>query len=124
MVICGLQVDPSFLPLPGFTGQLVAEYLSKLDEIKGKWAAAGRNESKVQARLKEVGVVDIPVVIADSTDEASLAAMARRARCIISLVGPYTLYGEPLVKAAVEAGTAYVDLTGEAPFCAKMIKVR
>lgn len=101
----------------------MAEYLGKSDEIKGKWAVAGRNEGKVQARMKEVGV-DVPVVIADSTDEESLAAMARRTKLIISLVGPYTLYGEPLVKAAVEAGTAYVDLTGEAPFCAKMIKVR
>lgn len=33
------------------------------------------------------------------------------------------LYGESLVKACCETGTHYVDLTGEAPFIAQMIKL-
>jgi short subunit dehydrogenase-like uncharacterized protein len=39
--------------------------------------------------------------------------MAERTRAVITTVGPYQLYGEALVKACVEAGTDYVDLSGE-----------
>ncbi len=35
---------------------------------------------------------------------------------MISTVGPYVRYGEPLVAACAEAGTDYVDLTGEPEF--------
>ncbi len=39
---------------------------------------------------------------------------------VISTVGPYTLYGEPLVAACAAAGTDYVDLTGEPEFVDRM----
>ena len=35
---------------------------------------------------------------------------------MISTVGPYLQYGEPLVAACAAAGTDYVDLTGESEF--------
>ena len=46
--------------------------------------------------------------------------MARRARVVISTVGPYLQFGEPLVAACAEAGTDYVDLTGEPEFVDRM----
>jgi short subunit dehydrogenase-like uncharacterized protein len=36
-------------------------------------------------------------------------------------VGPYALYGEPLVRACAESGTDYCDLTGEAQWMRRMI---
>jgi short subunit dehydrogenase-like uncharacterized protein len=39
---------------------------------------------------------------------------------VISTVGPYMLYGEPLVAACAKAGTDYVDLTGEPEFVDRM----
>ena len=39
--------------------------------------------------------------------------MAESARVVISTVGPYVSYGEPLVAAGANAGTDYVDLTGD-----------
>ena len=39
---------------------------------------------------------------------------------VISTVGPYISYGEPLVAACAEAGTDYVDLTGEPEFVDRM----
>ena len=39
---------------------------------------------------------------------------------MITTVGPYLLYGEPLVAACAEAGTDYVDLTGEPEFVDQM----
>lgn len=37
-------------------------------------------------------------------------------------IGPYRIYGEPVVRACVEAGTDYVDVTGEPPFYAEVIE--
>ena len=47
--------------------------------------------------------------------------MAARAKCVITTVGPYQLYGEPLVAACAEAGTDYVDLCGEPNWMRAMI---
>lgn len=98
----------------GFTGRLVAEYLSHEYGKTVAWAMAGRSEDKLKAVRDEIGApADTPLVVADASDPASLKAMAERTRAVITTVGPYQLYGEALVKACVEAGTDYVDLSGE-----------
>src|SRR5436190_1908392 len=76
----------------------------------------------VRDRLTAVdpGLADLPLLRADVTDPASLAEVARRARVVITTVGPYTEHGEPLVAACAEAGTDYVDLTGEPEFVDRM----
>jgi short subunit dehydrogenase-like uncharacterized protein len=47
--------------------------------------------------------------------------MVGQARCVISTVGPYQLYGNDLIAACVEAGTDYVDLCGEPIWMRQMI---
>ena len=47
--------------------------------------------------------------------------MAARTTVVLDLVGPYTLYGEPVIEACIEAGAHYADLTGEIPFVREMI---
>jgi short subunit dehydrogenase-like uncharacterized protein len=97
----------------GFTGRLVAEYLAA-EHPDVRWAMAGRSRDKLNAVRDEIGApAETPLIEADSSDEASLSAMAARTDAIITTVGPYQIYGEPLVKACVEAGTDYVDLCGE-----------
>src|SRR5262249_37911957 len=54
-------------------------------------------------------------------DPASIEAMAARTKVVLTTVGPYSLYGEPLVAACAKVGTDYVDLTGETVFMHKMI---
>ena len=61
-------------------------------------------------------------IVADVTDEASLAAMASRARVVLNLVGPYTRYGRPVIEACVASRAHYMDLTGEIPFVRRMIE--
>lgn len=98
----------------GYTGRLVAEYLATAYPSGLNWAMAGRSKDKLEAVRAEIGApADLPLLIADASDPASLAAMAKSASVVITTVGPYQLYGEPLVKACVEAGTDYVDLCGE-----------
>ena len=62
------------------------------------------------------GSADVEVLVADATDPAALADVARRARVVITTIGPYLEHGGPLVAACAEAGTDYVDLTGEPEF--------
>src|SRR4051794_2804437 len=99
----------------GFTGALTAEYLAANVPDGTSWALAGRNADKLAALRDRLGV-DVPLLHADVTDAGSLRDVAQGARVVITTVGPYLNYGEPLVAACAEAGTDYVDLTGEPEF--------
>ncbi len=107
----------------GFTGRLVAEYLNERYGLGGSvaWAIAGRNQGKLDAVRQEIGAPGLSTILADGNDEASLAAMAERARVICTTVGPYALYGSRLVAACVSRGTHYCDLTGEVHWMRRMI---
>ncbi len=105
----------------GFTGQLTAEYLARRAGPETRGALAGRNLAKleeVRSRLAEINIAcaKLPLLKADVNDPDSLRAVAKSTKVVITTVGPYIHYGEPLVKACAEAGTDYVDLTGEPEF--------
>src|SRR5215831_6972107 len=105
----------------GFTGGLTADYLAANAPKGLRWALVGRNRAKLEAvaaRL-ELASPEAPVpalVEADAADAAALAKVAESTRVVITTVGPYALYGGPLVAACAAAGTDYVDLTGEPEF--------
>ncbi len=106
----------------GFTGRLVAEYMSQQYDRSVNWAMAGRSAPKLAAVRDEIGAAkDTPLVVADASDPASVRAMVANARCIITTVGPYQLYGSDLVAACAELGTDYVDLSGEPAWMHEMI---
>lgn len=96
----------------GYTGRLVAEYLK--DKAGLKWAMAGRSQAKLEEVRDLIGApADTPLVVADASDPASLDAMAKRTKVVLTTVGPYQLYGNELVAACVANGTDYTDLCGE-----------
>jgi short subunit dehydrogenase-like uncharacterized protein len=100
----------------GYTGRLVAEYLAQRYGVGGglKWAMAGRSAAKLAEVRDLVGAPkDTPLVVADADKPAELDAMVKRAKAIITTVGPYQLYGDRLVAACAEAGTDCLDLSGE-----------
>ena len=109
----------------GFTGGLCADYLGEHLPDRVSWAIAGRDPQKLQAvvaRLKQANVPNLPaIIVADVGNQASLETMAAASKVIITTVGPYVWYGEPLVQACVEHGTHYCDLTGEPEFVNNMI---
>jgi short subunit dehydrogenase-like uncharacterized protein len=109
----------------GFTGGLTAEYLSTSGPRELRWALVGRNRAKLEAVRAALGrstaVAPEPdLLVADAADPGSLAPVAEAAGVVITTVGPYALYGEPLVAACAAAGTDYVDLTGEPEFVDRM----
>jgi short subunit dehydrogenase-like uncharacterized protein len=96
----------------GYTGRLVAEYLK--DKSGLKWAMAGRSLTKLQEIRDLIGAAaDTPLVVANADDPASLDAMCKRTKVVLTTVGPYQLYGNELVAACVANGTDYTDLCGE-----------
>lgn len=100
----------------GYTGVFVAEELYRLQTEERRdlhWGAAGRNQTKVKDGLKASGIEGIDVLVADINDQDSLERMCAEAIVVIDCVGPYLLYGEPVVKACINQKCSYVDITGE-----------
>jgi short subunit dehydrogenase-like uncharacterized protein len=110
-----------------FVGQILCRYLAQQFGFNGavRWAAAGRSPKKLWALRESLGVGEVllPAEIADASDEAALAAMCAKTHVVVSTVGPYALYGEPLVKACAETGVDYCDLTGEPHWIGRMISL-
>lgn len=118
------ELDVIVYGATGYTGRLVAEHLAKLYGVGGKvkWAMAGRSADKLAEVRDEIGApADTPFIVADANDPPSLDAMVRRAKAVITTVGPYQLYGDALVAACVAAGTDCLDLTGEPNWMHKVI---
>ena len=101
----------------GFVGTLTARYLAAHAPDGLRWALAGRDEDRLR-RLRErlPGGADIGVLLADVSDPVALRELAGRTRVVATTVGPYIRYGAELVAACADAGTDYLDLTGEPEF--------
>ncbi|MFC9932140.1 saccharopine dehydrogenase family protein [Streptomyces sp. NPDC127190] len=101
----------------GFVGTLIAEYLAAHAPRDLRWAIAGRDARKLE-RLREAlpGGAEIGVLRADVAEPDTVRALADHARVVATTVGPYILHGEALVAACAQAGTDYLDLTGEPEF--------
>lgn len=112
-----------------FVGQILTRYLAETYGLGNglNWAIAGRSERKLQeVRGSLVPVLhdkakEVPLIVADAANEEQLQAMCAQTRAVVSTVGPYALYGEPLVKVCAESGTDYCDLTGEPQWIRRML---
>ncbi|CUR59662.1 Saccharopine dehydrogenase [metagenome] len=109
----------------GFTGELTAAYLARHAPAHLRWALAGRSPGRLEAVRSSLSGIDprlevMDLLHADVSDPATLDAVAARTRVVITTVGPYLQYGEPLVAACAAHGTDYVDLTGEREFVDRM----
>jgi short subunit dehydrogenase-like uncharacterized protein len=75
-----------------------------------RWALAGRNRAKLQKLRSDLAATDaalgeLPLLRADAEEPDSLREVVAATRVVITTVGPYIRYGEPLVAACAEAGT-------------------
>lgn len=112
------ELDITVFGATGFVGKLVAAYLAEHAPDDVRVGLAGRSEQKLAGVRAELPVRarEWPLVVADSRDRESLAAMARGTRVVATTVGPYRREGLSLVEACADAGIDYVDLTGEVLF--------
>ena len=117
------EIDILVYGATGYTGRLIAESLMRDGSDGLSWAMAGRSLSKLEQVRDEIGApANTPLVTADAQDATSLRDMTKRARCVITTVGPYQLYGSELVAACAATGTDYVDLSGEPAWMHAMIQ--
>ncbi|WP_224245982.1 saccharopine dehydrogenase family protein [Hyalangium gracile] len=117
------ELDVVVYGASGFTGRLIAEHLAQRTVApKLRWAMAGRDLAKLAAVRDEIGApADTPLIAASADDAEALRGMVARTQAVITGVGPYQLYGEPLVAACAEVGTDYLDLCGEPVWMRRMI---
>jgi short subunit dehydrogenase-like uncharacterized protein len=120
------QYDIALFGATGFTGGLTARYLAANGSDGLRWALVGRNRGKLEAVRSQVegplrpGLAAPDLIEADAADASAMAKVAEASKVVITTVGPYALYGEPLVAACAAVGTDYVDLTGEPEFVDRM----
>ncbi|XP_068656057.1 probable mitochondrial saccharopine dehydrogenase-like oxidoreductase At5g39410 [Aristolochia californica] len=112
----------------GFTGKYVIREALKFLNVPSSplktLALAGRNPDRLAQSLKwashPADPPQIPIVKADIVDPSSLASLCRQTKLVLNCVGPFRLYGEPVVAACIDAGTDYLDISGEPEFMEKM----
>lgn len=110
----------------GFTGTLTAEYLAAAAPRELRWAVAGRDGDRLRVlaerltELRSPAAPPVGLVRADSADPVSLRSLAESSRVVVSTVGPFMTYGEGLVASCAQAGTDYLDITGEPEFVDRM----
>src|SRR5271170_8078686 len=107
----------------GFTGRLVAEYLVKRYGAKRelRWAIAGRSRDKLEESRRALAAIDpaasdLPLLVGDGRDRASLDPIVSSTRVVATTVGPYAIHGHELAASCAENGTDSCDLTGEPQF--------
>ena len=117
------ELDVVVFGATGFVGRLVAGYLADHAPDGVRIGLAGRSAQRLADLRARLGAAASawPLLVADSADEASVAALARAARVVATTVGPYRSRGLPLVEACARAGTDYADLSGELLFIRESI---
>lgn len=108
----------------GFAGRLVAAHVARHAPRHVRVGLGGRSVPKlydVRAHLPGRGQT-WGFTVADASDARSVAALARRTRVVATTVGPYSRHGTALAAACAEAGTHYLDLTGEVLFMRRSIE--
>ena len=108
----------------GFTGKLVVEYMQEKygNDEDVSWAIAGRSKEKLIAVSEDLKVgSNIPHLLVDSNDTDSIVSMVQQAKCVLTTVGPYQLYGANILQQCVIHGVDYVDLCGEPGWMHEMI---
>ncbi|XP_062186836.1 probable mitochondrial saccharopine dehydrogenase-like oxidoreductase At5g39410 [Phragmites australis] len=111
----------------GFTGKYVIREALKFlapsasSSPLRSLALAGRSRDRIAAALRWAAAPAPPpeyvhILVADSSDPASLMALAARARVVLSCAGPFRLHGHPVAAACAAAGADCLDISGEPEF--------
>ena len=101
----------------GYTGKLVVrEAVRRGLEV----VLAGRSAERLR-RVAHDLELQAPVRTAAVDDRDALRHAFGDCAAVINCAGPFSRLGEPVVRAAVETGTHYVDTSGEQPYMKRII---
>ena len=96
----------------GYTGRLIA---AELRRRGAEMVLAGRNPAKLEILAEDLGGSH-GIQAAPLDDPQALEKLLEPCAAVITCAGPFALHGEPVLSAAVEARTHYIDTAGEQPF--------
>ena len=109
----------------GYTGVLIAQYITRQFPTNFNWAIAGRSHQKLSNLLQDLKKNNLdrrePAIEVAQLDLEDLNELARKTKVILTTVGPYHIYGENAIRACATHGTHYLDVTGESPWTIEMI---
>jgi len=105
----------------GFTGRRAVKYLTDHAPESLEWGIAARNTQKLARISDDFSIGRDRCFKVDTTDPEDVKKIIHQTRIIVTTVGPFSLYGEELIKQCAETGTHYLDITGEVGFIKKMI---
>ncbi|KAJ7672071.1 Saccharopine dehydrogenase-domain-containing protein [Mycena rosella] len=107
----------------GFTGRLIAKYLSTHPEGSAFTLALGaRSKGRLDALASDLGLGSaVQLHVVDVTRAEQIEAAVKGAAVVINTVGPFWTWGTPVVHACVKHGVHYVDLTGETEWIKRII---
>lgn len=102
----------------GFTGGLAVAELGRrgLSPV-----LVGRNAERLHKAAVDAGVADAEVRVAGLDDPRALADAFAGCDAVINAAGPFALWGEPVVRAAIAAGCHYVDTAGEQGYIQRIL---
>lgn len=102
----------------GYTGRLTAEALLARGE---RPLLAGRSAARLERLAGELGA-ELETATANVADPGSVRRLLERGDVIVATVGPFARFGDPAAEAAIEAGAAYLDSTGEPAFIRRVFE--
>ena len=118
------EVDIVLWGAAGFVGRLLAAWLWPKYGASGdvRFALGGRDKPALEAVHRDLKADDrLPLIVGNALDETFMNALTKKARLVVSTVGPYAKYGSTLVAACAANGTDYCDLSGETQWMHRMI---
>lgn len=103
----------------GFTGRLVARELLRRGATV---VLAGRDPDKLSSRAAELGG-GLRFMQASLDDHAALTSAVAQGRVVVNCAGPFARTGDPVLRAAIAAGSHYLDTTGEQDWIRRVFEV-
>lgn len=109
------QFDLLIFGATGFTGRFVVERLVQTIQNYGlkdfRWAVAARNINQLRKYLDDTEQYlgkkfahKLDIFQTDIESEQSLRDAFARSKLVMNCVGPYSLLGEPVLKACLDSG--------------------
>ena len=113
MAVKEREYELVLLGATGYTGKFCAEHITTHLPTDLRWAVAGRNPTKLSDVVAQIEPLNSdrrqPAIEIVSLNSKDLHALTKKAKLIITTVGPYHLFGTPVVEACANNGTHYVD---------------
>jgi short subunit dehydrogenase-like uncharacterized protein len=107
----------------GVTGRQAVPYLRERSrELGFSWGIAGRSAERLEALVADWPAAERPeIVVVDTEAPETVAAAIGRTEAVVNFAGPFARMAPGVIEAAVGAGIAYLDVTGEIDFAAEIV---